>query len=273
MKLTEDNSLDLLTKEKVKELLNSQGYHTYAERLDNFKFHVTDFYKGSYCQVAFMSPRDGCICINPGFIVDMNEDGPIFQELSVIVRHELLHFLLCHEKRFIDHLKKTDPDFRKSYATRADLRTIANFAMDYDLGNVGYDDYDKEVVRNMKLNGEFIGGLLAEEVKNSSTKLYGNGIAGVELLTGSQFNNWENKGFEEMFQPLREEHEKLLKSQGIDPKNPKPRTTVHVTKATHSQEYTDIYNQVMQKYGSDPNLTDADLQNLLTRISNGEDIV
>lgn len=171
MRLQEANSLDLLTKENIKELLNTQGYHTYAERLDNFDFYVVDEFNGTPIQTACMLPDLGCICINPGFLVDMNERGPIFQQTSVIVRHELLHFLLCHEKRFIDYLKKTDPNFARSYKYRQDLHTIANFAMDYDLGNVGYDDYDKEVVRNMKLNGQFIGGLLSEEVKNDSTKL------------------------------------------------------------------------------------------------------
>lgn len=188
MRLTEANSLDRLVKEKVIEMLNMQGYHTYAERLQNFDFYVTDFYDGSYCQVAFMSPNDGCICINPGFVADMQTNGPIFQQLSLIVRHELLHFLLCHEKRFIDYLKEKDPDFAKSYS-RVDLHTIANFAMDYDLGNVGYDDYDKEVVRNMTLNGTVIGGLLSEQVKNSTTQVSGDGINGIETFTGAQFNN------------------------------------------------------------------------------------
>lgn len=193
MQLIEDNSLDRLTKEKVLELLNSQGYHTYAERLQNFDFYVADFYDGALCQTAFVNAADGYICINPGFIVDMATDGPIFQQLSVIVRHELLHALLCHEKRFFDYLKETDPDFEKNYR-RADLHTLANFAMDYDLGNVGYDDYDKEVVRNMTLNGQVIGGLLAEQVTGGRTAVYGagihgNGPQGAEIYMGDQFNN------------------------------------------------------------------------------------
>ena len=275
MKLTEANSLDVLVKENIKELLNTQGYHTYVERLDDFDFYVVDAYNGEYVAVAFMVPKDGCICINPGFIVDMDERGPIFQQLSVVVRHELLHFLLCHEKRFIDYLKKTDPDFERTYKYRQDIHTIANFAMDYDLGNVGYDEYDKEVVRNMTLNGQFIGGLLSEEVKNGQTKLWGAGISrykgDFELLTGSQFQGWENKSFEEMFQMLREEHEKIQRSRGNEPG--KAKTTIHVQREDHSQEYRDIYNQVIQKYGMDSSITDQDLQDLLAKLDAGEDII
>ena len=169
-KLFEANSLDVLTKQKVLELLGTEGYATYARRLKNIDFHVAYYYKGSYCSAAFMSPKDMCIVVNPGFIVDMMKDGPIFKQLSVIVRHELLHFLLCHEKRFFDYLKKTDPEFAKTYK-RVDMHTLANFAMDYELGNYGYDDYDKKVIKQLSLNGQVISGLLSEDVRNNTTSV------------------------------------------------------------------------------------------------------
>ena len=167
-KLREANSLDVLTKQKVLALLGSEGYATYARRLKNIDFHVAYYYKREYCPAAFMNQKDMVIVVNPGFVVDMMKDGPIFKQLSVIVRHELLHFLLCHTKRFYDYLKKTDPDFAKTYR-RLDMHTLANFAMDYELGNYGYDDYDKQVVRNLTLSGQVIGGLLSEDVKNNTT--------------------------------------------------------------------------------------------------------
>lgn len=170
VKLREANSLDVLTKQKVLALLGSEGYATYARRLKNIDFHVAYYYKGSYCSAAFMSPKDMCIVVNPGFVVDMMKDGPIFKQLSVVVRHELLHFLLCHEKRFLDYLKKTDPEFAKTY-DRVDMHTLANFAMDYELGNYGYDDYDKKVIKQMTLNGQVISGLLSEDVRNDTTSV------------------------------------------------------------------------------------------------------
>lgn len=273
MKLTEDMDLGPVVKDYVIQLLLSEGYGTYAERLQDIQFHCVHVYKGSYCAVAFMSPKDMCMVVNPGFTVDMLSFGPIFSQLSVIVRHELLHFLLCHEDRFIEHLKKTDKNFAQSYRTRADLHTIANFAMDYELGNYGYDDHDKEVVRAMKLNGEFIGGLLSEEVTNSETRIFGNGIYGVETLTGAQFNNWENKSFEEMFQMLRDAHEKLMQANKQSGGNSQgKKTTIVLKKETHSQEYTEAYNKVMQLYDNDK-FSNTDLENLLKQVDSGKDII
>ncbi len=271
MKLVEANSLNLLAKECIIKLLGSQGYATYANRFKDLDFYVADFYKGSYCRVAFMSPTDKCIVINPGFCVDMTSFGPIFSQLSVIVRHELLHFLLKHEKRFLDYLKKTDKSFKQTYQ-RADMHTIANFAMDYELGNYGYDEYDKKVVRAMTLNGEVIGGLLAEEVKNSTTKVYGNGIIGVETYTGDQFNNWEDKSMEDMFQMLRDAHEKIIAEDPSKDYTKRRKPKLIIKKATHSQEYTDVYNEIMKKFDN-KNVSDQELDTLLKRVMNGEDIL
>ena len=51
-----------------------------------------------------------------------------------------------------------------------------------------YDDYDKSVVKNMTINGRVVGGLLAEDVTNSTASVYGRGIKGVETYHGAQFN-------------------------------------------------------------------------------------
>jgi hypothetical protein len=51
------------------------------------------------------------------------------RQLSVLIRHELLHFLLVHERRLVDHLKATDPNFEDTYK-KASIHRIANYAMD-----------------------------------------------------------------------------------------------------------------------------------------------
>ena len=271
MKLNEANSLNLLVKERIIQLLGNQGYATYANRFKDLDFYVADFYKGSYCSVAFMMPSDGCIVVNPGFCIDMDTFGPIFSQLSVIVRHELLHFLLKHEKRFLDYLKKTDKSFRQTYE-RADMHTIANFAMDYELGNYGYDDYDKQVVKAMTLNGEVIGGLLAEEVKNDTTSVYGDGIIGREEYHGPQFNNWEDKSMEDMFQMLRDAHEQIIKADPSKDYRNRKKPKITIKKAQHSQEYTDVYNEIMKLYDN-KNVSDQELDALLQKVMNGEDIL
>ncbi len=52
------------------------------------------------------------------------------------------------------------------------MHMLANMAMDWDLCNEAYTQEDKQIVQHMRLNGEFIGGLVTEEnVKNGSTKV------------------------------------------------------------------------------------------------------
>ena len=62
-----------------------------------------------------MSPNENLICINPGFFELQNPDDEQEQQhnldiISVLIRHELLHFLLTHEVRFVEYLKKKYPN-------------------------------------------------------------------------------------------------------------------------------------------------------------------
>jgi hypothetical protein len=119
------NSRDRLVKEQVLDLLIKEGYGTYAKRLREFDFLVTDMYHGYPVEVALMNPDTGDIAINPAFL----ESEKYFKQLSVVVRHELLHFLLVHEKRLYDHLEASDPDFENTYK-KASIHQLANIAMD-----------------------------------------------------------------------------------------------------------------------------------------------
>jgi predicted SprT family Zn-dependent metalloprotease len=61
-----------------------------------------------------MCAKESTMCVNPGFfeLKDPNseeEKDHMMKQLSVIVRHELLHYLLEHEIRFIAYLKKKFP--------------------------------------------------------------------------------------------------------------------------------------------------------------------
>lgn len=119
------NPRDKLVKEQVISMLISEGYGTYAKRLKEFDFIVAHVYNRVYIEVAAMFPDTGEIVINPAFL----KDEQTFSQLSLVVRHELLHFLLVHEKRLFDHLKATDPEFEKNYK-KASIHELANYAMD-----------------------------------------------------------------------------------------------------------------------------------------------
>ncbi len=98
----------------IKHLIE-QGYGSYAKKLIEIeKFIVADIYNGMPCQTAFMVPDESTICVNPGFFEvsdpgDPDEQTKMLNQLSVIVRHELLHYLLDHEIRFVAYLKKKYP--------------------------------------------------------------------------------------------------------------------------------------------------------------------
>lgn len=78
---------------------------------------------------------------------------------------------------------------------------------------------------------------------------------------------------EEMFQMLRDEHEKLMQANKKSGKNnPDQKTTVVLKKETHSQEYTETYNKVIQLYDNDK-FSITDLEDLLNQVESGKDII
>ncbi len=232
------NSRDHQVKEMVLDMLIKEGYGTYAKRLKDYEFIVADFYKGTYIDVAAMFPDLGAIVINPGFL----DSEELFKQLSVVIRHELLHFLLVHEQRFKKHLEKVDPDFKQDYQ-KASIHELANYAMDWELSERGYDDHDKEVVRNMTLNGRVLGGLILSD----------------------DHPEWLGKPMEEIYDLVKDQYEKEKKEAEEKLKN-QPKTKINIHKATHSQEYVDMYNRVIKKYDNDK-LSDEDLANIMQTIA------
>lgn len=152
---------DKLVKEQLIQHLIENGYGTYARRLKEFDVYVADMLNGRAVDTAAMYPESGEIAINPGFF-ELADETQAIEQLSVLIRHEMLHFLLVHEKRLFDHLVATDPNFEETYK-KASIHQIANYAMDLELSELGYDDHDKEVVRNMTLNSRVIGGLILSD--------------------------------------------------------------------------------------------------------------
>jgi len=122
------NARDDEKKAYIVSLLLEQGYGTYARRLQEFDLVVADFYHGHTIEIAAMFPDTGEIVINPGFFEEA-ESQSVKDRISLVIRHELLHFLLVHERRLYEHLKKVDPEFEKTYRDPT-IGQIANIAMD-----------------------------------------------------------------------------------------------------------------------------------------------
>lgn len=241
------------TYRKIINYLNEEGYATYARRLQNYRLVLASMVGNHYIKVACMLPDTGDIYVNPAMLDlygvgygvrdEKKKIAKLWEQLSVVIRHELLHFLLNHQERMLKYLQKKDPEFLKKYS-QPTLHDLANVAEDYEISNRGYDQHDKEVVRTLTVNGRVIGGLIAEDKDSWHTE------------------DWGGLSFETMYEKLLTEHEKRMADKAANA------PTLHVKRIDHSQEYRDMYNKVMAKY-DDPSVPDADIAALIAGIHDG----
>lgn len=163
--------------------LNKQGYHAYSSIL--LKFELKFRGSGSYFAACTYIDK-GRICINP----DITDKHVI----SVLLRHEILHNFLDHERRTIKELGKIKGIDTNSLedATVKELKDELysndkfNIAADYEISNRGYTDDDKYIARNF--------GILA-----------GFGQTMSALVTEDGHADWVNLSVEEMYRKLLEE--------------------------------------------------------------------
>lgn len=137
---------------------DGKGHHhaKYAERLSKFDLNIVPI-KDDPQFTAAISFQEGIIYVGEGFLTD----PAMFYQLNVLMRHELAHNLLMHEIRMMRHLGKDV--FEDIFGQSRSLHSILNIIMDDEISNKKYSAEDKEVVRNMYLNGKLIGGLVTED--------------------------------------------------------------------------------------------------------------
>ena len=137
---------------------DGKGHHhaKYAERLAKFDLNIVPL-KDDPMFTAAISFKDGIIYVGEGFLTDPS----MFFQLNVLMRHELAHNLLMHEIRMMSHLGKEA--YEQIFGQSTSLHTILNIIMDDEISNKKYSVEDKEIVRNMYLNGRLIGGLVTED--------------------------------------------------------------------------------------------------------------
>lgn len=128
-----------LAKRQVMNILGKQGYATYAKLLQLFDMHLTK----DPDVIAFMIPDKAIIVINEGLDIE---------QVSTVVRHEILHEYLSHQLRMERHLNG-----------KPENHLQANVAGDYEISNRGYTEKDKRIVRSIVLNGKVISGLVTED--------------------------------------------------------------------------------------------------------------
>ena len=138
---------ELATKDQLFDLLGKQGYKTYAQLFDKFALHLTE----DPGVIAYMVPDKGIIVINRFLLLS---------QISTVLRHEILHQYLEHGKRELAKLKNR---FGDDFEIDANVHELSNIAADFEVSNRGYTNADKRTVRNLRLNGEVLGGLVTED--------------------------------------------------------------------------------------------------------------
>ena len=170
-------------KKALCQLLLDKGHRKYAERFFKFDFNIVDSKKHPEFTAA-ISFDEATVFISDGFL---GSGQGIFNQLDVLLRHELAHNLMMHQIRLMYVFKKlhaNDPD--KAYEHirySASLHHILNCIEDFEISNKRYTTADKKIVRMMQLNGQIIGGLVTEDHRS----------------------NWENMSLEAMYDELSKE--------------------------------------------------------------------
>ena len=145
-------------KQYIQHELAKNGYPTYAQLLGYFDLNLTDRPN----VIAYMEPSKGRIVINRG----LDEE-----QVSVVIRHEILHNYLEHEDRL---LKKLARDANLDYDVLNDIEiqdlkkdlyknSDFNIAGDYEISNLAYTDRDKQTIRQININGQILSGLVTED--------------------------------------------------------------------------------------------------------------
>lgn len=174
-------------KKQLKKKLREQGYATYARLLDLFDVYLTDDPE----HIAYMYPGKAVIVMNKNLNID---------QVSTLVRHEILHEYLAHKQRQ-ERYHTSNPKWGKG--DNPAFHQIQNIAGDFEISNKGYTDRDKSIARAIKLGDQVLRGLVTED----------------------QYPGWENMSFEEMYEKLLEENEEDINNlqklmQMIDKLNP-----------------------------------------------------
>ena len=150
-------------KKALCQLLIDRGHRKYAERFWKLDFNIIDSKKHPDFTAA-ISFDEATVFISDGFL---GSGQGIFNQLDVLLRHELAHNLMMHQIRLMHIFKKlhaSDPDNAYEHIKySASLHEILNIIEDFEISNKRYTSEDKKIVRAMMLNGQIIGGLVTED--------------------------------------------------------------------------------------------------------------
>ena len=151
-------------KAQIIKILRKQGYPTYARLVDFFDIYLTDDPE----VIGYMVPGQAKIVLNKALNID---------QVSTIVRHEVLHEYLTHGPRQ-QKFDKEHPELNPHLAPH----NISNIAADFEISNKGYTDADKATIRSIKMGDKILRGLVTED----------------------DYPDWADLSYEEMYKKLLE---------------------------------------------------------------------
>lgn len=168
--------IEYIAKDQIKRLLKTQGYPTYAKLFDLFDLNLTR----DPNVIGYMVPGKAKIVLNIGLDKE---------QVSTIVRHEILHEYLNHGPRGKAFEKQKYKDWYGKEGSVGN-HDLANQAADWEISNRGYTDADKDVVRNIRLGDRVLQGLVTE--------------------LDNPGKGWEKLTFEEMYGKLLDQYKNDL---------------------------------------------------------------
>lgn len=146
-------------KKEIIQILKKEGYGRYAKLLEHFFVNLTN----NPNHIGYLDLRTGVMVLNRGLDID---------QVSVVVRHELVHQYLNHVMRLLEHLAKKQGWDASVLEDKVKIKELGdklfrdinfNIAGDYEISNRAYTDADKDTIRNLKFNGQIVSGLVTED--------------------------------------------------------------------------------------------------------------
>ena len=133
-------------KKALCQLLIDKGHRKYAERFWKLDFNIIDSKKHPDFTAA-ISFNEATVFISDGFL---GSGQGIFNQLDVLLRHEMAHNLMMHQIRMMYVFKKlhaNDPDEAYEHIRySSSLHTILNIIEDFEISNKRYSAADKDIV-------------------------------------------------------------------------------------------------------------------------------
>jgi hypothetical protein len=218
-------------KKQLCQLLIDRGHRKYAERFWKLDFNIIDSSKHPDFTAA-ISFDEATVFISDGFLG--NGQG-IFNQLDVLLRHEMAHNLMMHQIRLMYIFKKlhaNDPEEAYTFISySSSLHDLLNIIEDFEISNRRYSSADKQIVRNMMLNGRVIGGLVTEDQRG-----------------------WDKMSLEQMYEELSKELIRINSEIRSDPSWQPSSRTANGRTSVDSIEYStaraiSVYTNVMKPSG------------------------